>query len=209
MAIDTPQTLMPLDELLAKGEDASFEIIKGEVIDKPPAGGLHQIVAGNIIRILSAYVYVKRAGYILPDQMTYLMHSDSKGLKNSFVPDVSFLSRENIPSDWDIEKPHPGVPDLAIEIIVPGDKACMILRKTRTYLNKGAQEVWLVFPGLKEIHQYKASMQDIIRVYFDGNIDADDLFPGIDGLTIEAIFEILDSTDSSESTDNDNNKDND
>jgi Uma2 family endonuclease len=205
MAINTQQPYMTLDDLLAKGEDASFEIIEGDVIEMPPAGGLHQIVAGNIIRILSAYVHMKRAGYILPDQMTYLMHSDSKGLKNSLVPDVSFLSRENIPSDWDIEKPHPGVPDLAIEIVSPGNDAHLILQKTTTYLEKGTTEVWLVYPRLKELHQYKASQPDNVRRYHEGKIDADDLFPGIDGLTIEAIFEILDS---SEPTDNDNDKDN-
>ena len=55
MVIDTQQRLMTLDDLLAQGEDATFEIINGKVIEMPPAGGLHQIVAYNLIFILSQY----------------------------------------------------------------------------------------------------------------------------------------------------------
>ena len=111
--------------------------------------------------------------------MTYLMNSDSKGLKDSFVPDISFLARDNIPSDWDIEKPHPGVPDLAIEIVSPGNEFQLMAQKTRIYLEKGTHEVWLVLPRLKELHQYKASQPDNIRIYRDGQIDAAELFPGM------------------------------
>jgi Uma2 family endonuclease len=137
--------------------------------------------------------------------MTYLMHSDSAGLKDSFVPDISFLSRDNIPSDWNIEKPPPGVPDLAIEVISPGDDAQLVSRKTRTYLDKGSKQVWLVYPHLKEVHQYKASQPDTVRIYRSGVIDTENLFPGLE-LTINAIFEIPDympSPDASQSDDND------
>jgi Uma2 family endonuclease len=210
MAINAQQPYMTLDELLARGEDASFEIINGKVVDMPPAGGLHQIIAGNIVRILSTYAYKAGNGMILPDQMTYLMHSDSAGLKDSFVPDISFLSRYNIPSDWNIEKPHPGVPDLAIEIISPGDDAQLVSRKTRTYLEKGSKQVWLVYPRLKEVHQYRASQPDTVRIYRSGVIDTDDLFPDLK-LPVNEIFEIPDYMPSPQSSqpDDNNDKDND
>jgi Uma2 family endonuclease len=78
---------------------------------------------------------------------------------------VSFIRLENIPADWDLEKPHPGVPDLAVEVVSPGDSAEDVQAKVRTYLDKGAQQVWVLYPKTKEIHQFIGSQRDTFRVY--------------------------------------------
>lgn len=180
-----------LDALLNLGEDARVEIVDWELIHMTPAGGLHQIIAMNILRILDNYVSEKEIGLILPDGMTFLMFSVTSGLKNSFVPNVSFVSNDNVPLNFNIEKPHLGVPDLAVEIISPNDNAEIVKTKVKTYLEKGTQEVWLVYPKTKEIEQYTHAKPDFIRNYQGSSqLDTTALFPNIDGLTTDAIFKL-------------------
>jgi Uma2 family endonuclease len=178
-----------LDDLLAMGEDARVEIIGGELVEMTAAGGVHQIIASNISHILQLYVRARDIGIVLPDQMTYLMNSPAKGLKDSFVPDVSYISRDNVPKTWDITKPHPGVPNLAVEIVSPGDDTDLVLTKVHIYLEKGTSQVWVVYPKHKELHQYIAPGND--HLYRGSQtIDAEALFPGIEGLTTDAIFHL-------------------
>lgn len=182
---------MTLDELLDLGEDARVEIINWELINMAPAGGLHQIIAMNILRILDSYIQEHDIGLVMPDQMTYLMNSPVTGIKNSFVPDVSYFSHDSVPDNWNIEKPHPGVPDLAVEIISPNDNAEIVKTKVKTYLEKGTQQVWLVYPKTQEIEQYTRHKPDVIRNYQGStSIDVEDLFPDINDLTTDAIFKL-------------------
>lgn len=182
---------MTLDNLLELGEDSRVEIINWELVNMAPAGGLHQIIAMNILRILDNYIQVHDIGLVMPDQMTYLMKSSASGIKNSFVPDVSYFSHDNVPENWDIEKPHPGAPDLAVEIISPNDNAEIVKAKVKTYLEKGTQQVWLVYPKTQAIEQYTRDKPDVIRNYQGSTqLDVNSLFPDIDGLTTDAIFKL-------------------
>lgn len=185
------QQSISLDDLLSMGEDSNIEIIDWEIVEMPAAGGIHQLIAMNIIRILDAYIQEHDIGVIMPDQMTYLMNSPVSGLKDSFVPDVSYFSHESVPQDWDIEKPHPGAPDLAVEIISPNDNAEIVKTKVKTYLEKGTTQVWLVYPKLKRIEEFTSANPEVTRNY-EGSvtINADDLFPNIEGLTTDAIFKL-------------------
>ncbi len=189
--MEAEKQILSLHDLLEMGEDARVEIVEWELTPMVAAGGVHQIIAMNIIRVLDGYVSSRDLGQILPDGMTYLMNSQSSGLRNSFVPDVSFISNENVPQEWDAEKPHPGTPNLAVEIISPGDNADDVQRKLRTYLDEGTEQIWLVYPRSQEIHQYINGTPEQVKLYRGStSIDADALFPGLEGLTLEAIFKL-------------------
>lgn len=194
--IASPQTPAPartlsLEALLALDESIRIEIIAEEIVPMPAAGGVHHMIAANIYRLLDRYVSVRDIGLMLFDGFTYLMYSPAGRLKDSYVPDVSFLSAQNIPAGWEVEKPHPGTPDVAVEIMSPGDDAELLLTKIRTYLEKGTQQVWVIYPRLREVHQYLRSEPARIRLYRgDESVDAEALFPGIEGLTLPAIFKL-------------------
>ncbi|MEL6306901.1 MAG: Uma2 family endonuclease [Chloroflexota bacterium] len=179
---------MSLEELLATGDDARFEIVEWERIDMVAAGMAHQIIAMNILRIIDTYVSERDMGNVLPDGMTFLMNSPTTGLKDSFIPDVSFVATDNIPADFDINKPHPGAPDLAVEIISPNDNVEIVQTKVETYLAQGTHEVWLVFPKTQTVHQYRQATPATIRKYMGQDNIETDLFPDMQGLTLKAIF---------------------
>lgn len=182
-----------LDDLLALDADARIEIIDGEMVEMAAAGVLHHIVIGNIYYPLETYNRHHEIGSVFMDGLTYLMYSDPRTLRDSFIPDVSFIRSANIPADFDISKPHPGAPDLAVEVISPNDKAIDVQDKILTYLEKGTEQVWVAYPDLgnQSLHQYLQG-SSTVRIYQkpEEAIDTGDLFPGLDDLTVAAIFKL-------------------
>lgn len=177
-----------LDELMAM--DERVEIINGEIVEMAAAGAIHQIIGSNIFVVLHPVVTEKGLGAVFYDGMTFLMFSPAGRLKDSFIPDISFIRNENIPAKWDPHKPHPGVPDLAIEIVSPGDDADTVQTKRRTYLEKGTEQVWVVYPQTREVHQFRRDGKPEIRIYKEGEtLDCEALFPGL-ALTTEMIFKL-------------------
>lgn len=55
-----------------------------------------------------------------------------------------------------------GAPDLAVEVISPGNSAEDTVKKIHQYLDSGCHSVWIVYPGLRraEIHSAKG-IQDL------------------------------------------------
>ncbi len=184
-------THISLDDLLELGSDARVEVVNGEVVEMAAAGILHQIVVGNFFRILKLYVTEHEDGAMFTGGLTYLMNSDPRSLKDSLVPDVSFIRAEHIPVDFDITRPHTGVPDLAIEVVSPNDKASEVLEKIGIYLDKGTEQVWVAYPGSQSLHQYRRGSATV-QLYQkpEEAIDASAFFPGIEGLTVAAILRL-------------------
>jgi Uma2 family endonuclease len=179
--------LLTLDELLKLG-DVRVEIVDGELIEMAAAGMVHQLIGGNVYDILKPHVKLHDLGLLIYDGFTYLMFSTSKGLKDSFVPDISFIRKENLLPDFDPHKPYPGVPDLAIEIISPNDEADVLQRKINTYLEKGTEQVWVMYFSTREVYQYRRDKNPYVRVYSGAEkLDVEALFPGLE-LTTAMIF---------------------
>jgi Uma2 family endonuclease len=188
---DVDKTTYSLDDLLAT--DIRVEIINGEMIEMAAAGVLHQIIAGNIYYPLETINRQHQLGFVSMDGLTYLMYSNPGSLRYSFVPDVAFIRAENIPADFDITRPYPGIPDLAVEVVSPHDKAVEVQQKVQTYLDKGTEQVWVVYPeqNSPSVHQYIQG-SSTIRVYQkpEEAIDTSGLFPGLDNLTLAVIFKL-------------------
>jgi Uma2 family endonuclease len=180
-----------LDELIEMGEDSRIEIVNGAVFDMPMLGGIHQIISANVFRLLSEYSRSNNFGFVFSHGLGYLMNSSVDNLKNMFIPDVSFVDCVQFPVDWDVNLPHPGAPNLAIEIVSPSDDPELIQTKIRTYLEQGTQEIWIVYLKSKEVHQHTSEKPDQSRIYRGStSIDTETLFPEIEGLTTDAIFDL-------------------
>ena len=188
VAVPLEETGVTLDDLLQR--EGRAEVYDGEVVEMSASGSLQQFIISNIVELLAGYVRKQDLGRILGDGFTYLMFSSSPRLKDSFEPDVSFLSKENVPAGWDIEKPHPGAPDFAVEVISPDDRADRVQYKAQTYLEKGAKQVWLVYPRAQQVHVYVTGQARIYGI--EDSIDLSALFPGLPPVSVKAVFDLPD-----------------
>lgn len=184
-------------------EDRRIEVIDGVVVEythgefteesasrMSPVGGLHHFIAGNLYDRIKTHVTREQLGFVFMDGLLFLLAKDERGLVGARVPDVAYVAYGDVPEDWDIQRPFPGAPTLAVEVISPQETPEDILAKVRAFLDAGSSQVWVAYPGLRELHQYVQN-QPTIRTYqqADEQIDVESLFPGMT-LTVADIFQI-------------------
>jgi len=168
-------------------EDLQFEVVNGEVIEMSPTGLLHNAIVMNIYDILKAFVKKHRLGYVGGDGMIYLLQMGETGVQEARVPDVSFFRRGKFPR-FDYNKPVPGAPDLAVEVISPSESAEAVQDKLRSYFAHGTEQVWLVYPQTQIVYQHLRADPRNIRVYSEADIlEPEPLFPGL-RITVAEFF---------------------
>lgn len=189
MAIAEREKLMTEAELMALDEDARVEVIDGEIVEMSPNGLLHRFIGGNIYSVLHPFVVQHGLGYVFSDGLLCILDKTQRSIKGAQVPDVCFIRKGRIPKDFNLSRLFQGAPDLAVEVVSPGDDVNKLLKRVRKYLEFGTEQVWVIYPEEREVHQYRRG-SDMIQVYKDaGQIDVEALFPGLI-LTLESIFKL-------------------
>lgn len=189
MAIAEHKKLITEAEFMALGSDARVEVIDGEIVEMSPNGVLHLFLGKNVYDLVNPFVVANNLGYVFSDGLLCVLDSTQRGIKGAQVPDVTFIRKGSIPKKFDLSRPFPGAPDLAVEVISPGDDAAVLLKRVRKYLEFGTEQVWVLHPDEHEVHQYRRGI-DMIQVYKDaGQIDTEALFPGL-VLMVEDIFRL-------------------
>jgi Uma2 family endonuclease len=189
--LQQPQ-LITVDDLMALGSDVRVEVIEGEIVEMSPVGGTHQFIAGNVFRLLDAFVRQHQLGYVMPDGLLYLLDVDTKHLRGALVPDVSFIRKSSIPADWNMDLPFPGAPDLTVEVVSPNDDADKLMARVRRFLEFGTDEVWVLYPKSKTLSRTLISQPKIIQAYHEEDtLKPDALFPGLE-IAVNDLFVLPD-----------------
>jgi Uma2 family endonuclease len=192
MALRQPNTETPLmteAELMALGEDARVEILDGEVVEMSPNGLQQHIIASNIQYLLHAHVVAHALGMVFPDGLLYMLDANASGVKGAQVPDVSFIRKGRLPADYDLRRPFPGAPDLAVEVVSPGDEVAVLLYRVRRYPAHGTEQVWVVYPEQAELHQYRREDARVITYQRGEQFEPGALLPGF-VLPLDAVFKL-------------------
>ncbi len=182
---------LTVDDLLRLGSDARVEVVRGEVVEMTPVGGQHVLIVDNIYRLLYATVSDHRLGYLFTDNLLYILAESDDGVRVARAPDVSFIHRDHLVSDWDIERPYPGAPTLVVEVMSPDDQFEDVVQKVEDFFAAGTAEVWVVLPRQKTLYRYRQG-QSVVETYRAGeSMDASDLFPGL-ALALADVFKLPD-----------------
>ena len=131
-----------LQEFLALPESNDrFELVDGELIAKMAPTTPHSRTQKRLLRFLDDWCEQTLAGEVNPEWAVALKR---QGIDWSPVPDLTYISRERIPDDWDGEGVCPGIPSLVVEIISPGQTFGQMTQKATDYLQAGVDRVWVV-----------------------------------------------------------------
>jgi Uma2 family endonuclease len=137
-------------------------------------------IALTIFDILHQYVEQNSTGKV------FYGYSAKLGITENIRLSVSYKAGRRPTQRYNLS-----VPDLGIEVIKPHTNMEDLLSTVRRFFYSKAKEFWIVFPSAQEIHQYKGSEPNGVRIYRGSQkIDAEALFPGIEGLTTDAIFKL-------------------
>ncbi len=147
MVLAVPKTktknLVTAEELLQLQDNTiNYELTKGELIEMTPPGGSHGLTAVEISWLLRSFVKSRELGVILVET-GFKLKTDPDTVR---APDVSFIAAENLPPEGVPDGYIAGPPDLAVEIVSPGDKAADVQDKVQEYLECSVKLVWVVYP---------------------------------------------------------------
>jgi Uma2 family endonuclease len=94
------------------------------------------------------------------------------------IPDVSLVSWSRLPGRAIPREPIPSLaPDLAVEVLSPGNTEREMERKLRDYFAAGVRLVWCLDPRARNVRVYRSpDLQEVIGE--DGILDGGDVLPG-------------------------------
>ncbi len=144
--MSTATKLMTAEELLTLPSGRfRYELVKGEPLTMSPAGEEHGAVIMNLAVPLGRHVKANKLGRVY-GATGFKLESDPDTV---LAPDIAFIKMERLGTL--IRSYRLGAPDLAVEVISPGESKNKIEKKTGRWLQGGALVVWLVNPQTRTV----------------------------------------------------------
>src|SRR5262249_24344439 len=103
------------------------------------------------------------------------------------APDAAFVSKDRLETTGKVEGFWPGPPDLAVEVISPGDTYTEVEEKAMEWLAAGALIVLVLNPRKRTATIYR-SLNDISILDEDAVLDLENIIPGFK-IPIRDIFD--------------------
>jgi Uma2 family endonuclease len=159
-------------------DEALYETVHGQRVEMPPMTIRAVIVATRITSALNAFARPRGLGEAFTELLIHVPLAED--MSRDRRPDVAFFAYPRSPSmltelpdanAWDV------IPDLAIEVTSPSDRAEAQREKVLDYFRAGVRLVWVVYPNFRLIDVYETPTT--IRVFGpDGMLAGDPVLPG-------------------------------
>ena len=174
--METATIQEPVSTLAAGGDGKLYEVIDGQRVVLPPMGILAVWIASTLHEFLGPFGRKRQLGRALSDALFHLPAPINRDRR----PDVAFVSYQRWPKNrplpptdnaWDV------VPDLAVEVVSPTDKAEELQEKIAEYFRAGVTLVWVVYPLRSQVYVYQSPTQIRVLTAAD-ELDGDPVLPG-------------------------------
>jgi Uma2 family endonuclease len=139
-----------------------------------PGGGPHGRVGGAIHGHLFVFLQANPIAEVWMAETGFLFERNPDTVR---APDVAVIRTERIPPEGLPAGYVPFPPDLAVEVVSPGDTAAEVEEKVEEWLRFGARAVWVAYPTGPRlaVHRADGSTQ---RLGPDDEVDGGDVLPG-------------------------------
>ncbi len=127
------------------------ELIDGEVVLKATPCFFHASTRGALLELLSRNYRDK--GRTL---LGWSLLLKRRGQDWVPAPDIVYVSYERLSADWRLDEACPVAPELAIEILSPGQTLNEFAAKAADYLDAGLSQVWVVDAEARTITVFRA-----------------------------------------------------
>ncbi len=173
--MSTTVQVMTADELLLMPKDGfRYELVKGELKKMSPAGFEHGVIGMNLGMLLARYVKANKLGDVCLAETGFKIASAPDTV---LAPDVSFVRRERIPESGRPQAFYPGAPDLAVEVVSPGDTKKEVAGKVEDWLAAGCQAVWVINSKRRTVVIHRPQTE-ALTLTEDDELDGQDVVPG-------------------------------
>jgi Uma2 family endonuclease len=173
---------MTLDEFLTLPEtEPASEYVEGVVTQKVAPQGQHVLLQSDIVQMVNAVTRPPKLALALPE-----LRATYAGL--SRVPDVAIYLWDRIPrlANGRIANRFTEPPDIAVEIVSPGQSVTDLVDKCVWYVKHGVKIALIADPDHDVVLRFRPdALPDVLRG--DDRIDLDEVLPGFE-LTVAQLF---------------------
>lgn len=135
------------EELLNIPDDGfRYELVQGELRQMNPAGNIHGRIAVKFTWRLAQHVEKNDLGEVYAAETGFKISTNPDTVR---APDVACISRTRLDEVGETEGYWPGAPDLAVEVISPGDTYTGVEEKVSDWLDAGTKLVVILNPRKK------------------------------------------------------------
>jgi Uma2 family endonuclease len=154
------------------GNDARQELVRGVIVAMPSPKPKHGLFCAKISRKIGNHVDDHRLGHVCTNDTGFVTTTDPDSVRGA---DISFWSFARFPELPD-EYPELG-PDLAVEVLSPGNRPGQIQDKIEEYFRCHVRMVWVVDTEQRTLMVYRNPNESIV---LDENamVSAEDVLPG-------------------------------
>jgi len=141
------------EEFLALPDSVRYELVNGELVERPMSA-LSSLVEGRVFKRVDDHCEKQKLGWVWPGTLSYQIFPDEPHKNRR--PDVSFIRKERLAlEDLDVGNLRI-VPDLAVEVLSPNEKAYKVDEKIEEYLAAGVKLIWVINPETKTVLIHRA-----------------------------------------------------
>jgi len=126
------------DLLRMPNDGYKYELVDG-AIRMSPGGARHGQVGVRLSAVLHAFVIERSLGHVFESSTGFRLPGG-----NVRSPDVSFVRAARFENEQVPEGFPDLAPDLAVEVLSPGDSPRHVLDKVGEYLQSGVRLVWVI-----------------------------------------------------------------
>jgi Uma2 family endonuclease len=178
----TPQ-LLTAEDLWRMPNNQRRELVKGELRTMAPAGFEHGAVITNLAFLLTRHVKAERLGLVLGAETGFVVSRNPDTVRGA---DVAFVSTARLPQGPLPTSYFPGAPDLAVEVVSPGDTTVEVQHKVDDYLAGGTKMVWVVSPRHRTVTVHRPQTPSHLLGQAD-TLTGGDVVPGF-SCSVSEIF---------------------
>jgi Uma2 family endonuclease len=158
-------------------EEALYEIIDGQRVELPPMSVRSSLIAFELARKIANFAEERDLGRAVVEALFHLPLARDRSRR----PDAAFVSYQRwakgraIPPDedaaWEV------VPELAVEVVSPSDRAEELMTKVTEYFEAGVSQVWVLYPRQQFVVVFE-SLTRIRGLTGAEELDGGEVLPG-------------------------------
>jgi Uma2 family endonuclease len=179
-----PPPITP-EQLLGIPNSVNYELVDGRLVERN-MGMDSSGIAIRIAILIGMFLRDHSLGLLFGADAGYQCFPDAPAKVRK--PDVSFIRFGRLPDDRAPAGHCPIPPDLAVEVISPGDLAYEVEHKVAEYLSAGVPLVWVVHPPTRTVRVHRprssplGSVSDLVE---SDVIRGEDALPGFECPVVE------------------------
>ncbi len=173
-----PPRLLTAEEFFALPEEFRdrHELVRGrlDALDTVRPGIRHGWVMARIAHVLMQYVEPRGLGLVVGGDAGFIPERAPDTVRG---PDVAFIRADRVPPDDELDGFADLSPDIAVEVLSPGDQPGRVQAKVADYLRTGVRLVWVVAPRARTVVVHVPGQPPRRHMAAD-RLDGGDVLPG-------------------------------